>query len=199
MSWSRVRTKIAVALGALGEPGLPVGGGRQLLGKETALGAHRHDDGVLDLLRLGEPQHLGAEILRPVRPAQAAARHRAEAQVHALDAGRIDEDLVQRPGERQVVDAPGVELEGDRRARLAVGVDLEKLRANRRLHEVGEAAQDAVLVEARDRLEAILDLGAQSRPRPPRGRRLGARVEAGVEQGDDPGRDRSVPGQRRAR
>ena len=86
----------AVALRALREPGLPIACRRQVLGHEAALGAHRHDDGVLDLLRLDEAEHLGAEILRPVGPAQAAARDLAEAQVHALDAGRIDEDLVER-------------------------------------------------------------------------------------------------------
>ena len=69
-----------------------------MLRHEAALGADRHDDGVLDLLRLHQAQHLGAEILRPVGPADAAARHLAEAQMHALDARRIDEDLVERRG-----------------------------------------------------------------------------------------------------
>ena len=49
------------------------------LGIEAALGAHRHDHGILDLLRLDQPQYLGAEILTPVRPADAATRHFAEA------------------------------------------------------------------------------------------------------------------------
>ena len=57
----------------------------QLLGVEAALGAGRHDDGVLDHLRLDQPEDLGAEVLAPVGPAQPAAGHRAEAQVHALD------------------------------------------------------------------------------------------------------------------
>ena len=95
----------AVALGALGEPGLPVRRRRQLLGHEAALGADRHDDGVLDLLRLDEAEHLGAEVLRPVGPAQAAARDLAEAQMDALDARRIDEDLVERARQRQRIDA----------------------------------------------------------------------------------------------
>ena len=63
---------------------------------EAALGALRHDDGVLHLLRLGEAEHFGAEILRPVGPAQAAARDRAAAQMHALEARRGDEDLGER-------------------------------------------------------------------------------------------------------
>ena len=52
---------------------------------EAALGADGHDDRVLDLLRLGEAQHLGAEVLRAVRPADAAARHLAAAEVHGIN------------------------------------------------------------------------------------------------------------------
>ena len=52
---------------------------------ETALGAHRHDHRVLDLLRLHQAQHLGAEILLAVRPAQPAPGNRAVAQMHAFD------------------------------------------------------------------------------------------------------------------
>ena len=46
---------------------------------------------------LTRPEHLGAEILRPVRPADAAARDPAEAQMHAFDARAVDEDLAERP------------------------------------------------------------------------------------------------------
>ncbi len=45
--------------------------GRQQLGEKAAFGAHGHDDRILDLLRLDEPQHLRPVILRPVRPAEA--------------------------------------------------------------------------------------------------------------------------------
>jgi hypothetical protein len=85
----------------------PVG----LLDHESALGPHRHDDGVLHQLRLDQAQDLGAEVLPPVRPADAAAGHRAEAQVHPLEQGRVDEDLEPGPGGRQVGDGLGVELE----------------------------------------------------------------------------------------
>jgi hypothetical protein len=86
----------AVAVRPLGEPGLAIGGRRQLLRHEAALRAHRHDDGILDLLRLHEAENFGTEVLRTVGPAQSAARHLAEAQMHALDPGRIHEDLVER-------------------------------------------------------------------------------------------------------
>ncbi len=51
----------------------------KLLGHEAAFGSHRHDHGVLHHLRLDQPQHLGAEILAPIRPAQTAAGHRPAA------------------------------------------------------------------------------------------------------------------------
>ena len=127
---------------------------RQQLRHEAALGADRHDDGVLDLLRLHQAEHLGAEILRPVGPADAAARHLAEAQMHAFDARRIDEDLVERPRQRQAVELAALELDGDLRLRLAVLADLVEIGADRRLHRVDEVAQDAVLVEAVDRCRA---------------------------------------------
>ena len=97
--------------GANGQEGLAVGVRRHLLGIEAALGAYRHDDGVLDLLRLHQAQDLGAEILAPVAPADAAACDAAKAQMHAFDLGRIDEDLA--PGARcgQVVQLARVQLE----------------------------------------------------------------------------------------
>ena len=55
---------------------LAAAGARQLLGQEAALGARRHDHRVLDELGAHEPQDLRAEVLRPVRPADAAARDR---------------------------------------------------------------------------------------------------------------------------
>ena len=83
---------------------LAVSARRRALQHEAALAADRHDDRVLHLLRLHEPEHLGAEVLHPVRPAQAAARHLAAAQVHAFDARRVDEDLEHRLAARA---APG--------------------------------------------------------------------------------------------
>jgi hypothetical protein len=82
-----------VALLAFLEPGLAVAASRQLLGIESALGADRHDDGVLHLLGLDQAQHFGAEILPPIRPAQAAARHGAEADMHAFHPRGPHEDL----------------------------------------------------------------------------------------------------------
>ena len=77
---------------------LPVAAGRRPLDDEAALRAHRHDDGVLDLLRLDQAQDLGAEVLAPVGPAKAAARHLSEAQMDPFHARAVDEDLAQGPG-----------------------------------------------------------------------------------------------------
>ena len=98
----------AVALGAFGEPGVAVGGGRQLLGIEAALGAGRHDHRILDHLRLHQAEDLGAEIVAPVGPAQAAAGDRAAAQVDALDPRRIDPDLAPRHRRRQAGHERGI-------------------------------------------------------------------------------------------
>ena len=159
---------------------------RQVLGHEAALGADRHDHRILHLLRLHQAENLGAEVLRPVGPADAAARHLAEAQMHALDARRIDGDLVERARQRQVGDLAALELEGDHRLRLTFRVGLEEIRADRRLHDVDEMTQDAVLVEAVHILQFLFDalddcllLGLAVL------RRGGARIETRVEQCDD--------------
>src|SRR5690606_18445442 len=112
--------KDAVGFRAFSLNRIALGTGRDLLRHEAALGAERHDDRVLDLLRLHEAEHLGAEILRPVRPADAAPRHLAEAHVNALDARRIDEDFIERLRRRQLVELAALELDRDGPRLLAV-------------------------------------------------------------------------------
>src|SRR5206468_2036873 len=97
------------------------------------------------------------KILRPVGPADAAARDLAEAQVHALDPRRIDEDLVERARQRQAVELAARELDGDELLRPSVGVDLIEVGADRRLNRVDEVAQDAILVETLHALQRGLD------------------------------------------
>jgi hypothetical protein len=87
-------------------------GARHQLGQKAALGTRRHDDGVLDELGAHEAQHLRAEVLRPVRPADAAARDRPEAQVHAPDARRVHPDLAEGARLRRRLHGLAVELEG---------------------------------------------------------------------------------------
>src|SRR5690606_15010099 len=93
------------------------------------------------------------EVLRSVRPADAAAGNAPEAQMHTLDARPIDEDLAKRARIGQAVDRLGIELEGDHLRRPAVCVALIEVRAQDRADEIEEAAQDTVLVETCDRIE----------------------------------------------
>ncbi len=180
---------------------LPPAVARGALEHEAALGAHGHDERVLHHLRLHQPEHLGPEVLQAVRPAQAAARHLAAAQVHPLEARRVDEDLEARPGLGQHGDALGLELERHVRAtarwELALVaphvIGAEEARAQNRLHDGEEAAQDPVLVEAPDGVDRLADLLRQ---------RLGAGVvttvgvEPGVKQRHEQARDVGVGEQR---
>ncbi len=52
--------------------------GGQALRHEASFRTDRYDHGVFNLLRLNKAQHLGAEVLRPVRPPDAPAGHRPE-------------------------------------------------------------------------------------------------------------------------
>ncbi len=136
-----------VAIDALGLHRFAVGG--RALDEKAALGTHRHDDGVLHHLRLHQTQHLGAEVLAAIRPAQAAARHRAEAQVGAFHARAVDEDFavgarLGRFGHRR-----GVDLERDDLLRAGL-LTLVEAGAQGCEHRGLEAAQDAVLVDALD-------------------------------------------------
>ena len=106
-----------VAGDALGQHRVAVAADRRTLDEEAALGADRHDHRVLHHLRLDQAQHFGAEILAAVRPAQTAARDRAEAQVHAFDARPVDEDLAVRTRLGQVRHLRRIELEADRSPR----------------------------------------------------------------------------------
>ena len=160
---------------------------RQEFRNEAALGADRHDHGVLDLLRLDQPQNLGAEILRPVRPADAAARDLAEAQMHALDARRIDEDFVERPRQGKIVDLAAVELDRDQGFRPPVRVELVEVGADRRADRIHEMPNDAILVEALHLGQRRLDLGGDRvfLSAAQISERAETRIEAGLEQTDE--------------
>src|ERR1700746_2351807 len=103
--------------------------------------------------------------------------------MNALDAGRIDEDLVKRSRSGQVLDGARVELEGDHRTRISVPADLPQIGADGGLHQIGETAQDAVFIERGDGTELLLDLGQQGRltRRTLRIREAEPRIEAGLE------------------
>src|SRR5439155_10348003 len=142
----------SVAGHAFGELRVAVATTGWALDEEATLGTDRHDDGVLHHLRLNKPEHFSAEVFAPVRPAQAAARDRTEAQVHAFHAWRVDEDLAVRFRLRQIRHLGRIELEADVFARLATG-RLVIARTQRRLDHSQPCAQDAVFIEAGDAVE----------------------------------------------
>ena len=117
--------ELPVAGGHLRPQRLGVGDPLAPLHDEAALGADGDDHRVLHHLGLHEPEHLGAEVLPAVAPAQPAAGHRPTPQVHALDPGRVHPDLEHRPGQRQVGDDLRVELEGEHRPGAGAGVAVD--------------------------------------------------------------------------
>ena len=193
------RDEQLVGGGAFGLDRLARAAARQPLRHEAALGADRHDHRVLHVLRFDQAQDLGAEILRPVGPADAAARHLAEAQMHAFDPRRIDEDLVQRPRQRHVVELAAGELDRDQLLRLAVAVELIEVGADRgctALTKRRRMRSSSRLSTACSAVSIAAAMAASSRTlRSVAARR--ARVETGVEQSDDLRRNAGVLAQRR--
>ena len=199
---------------------LPVAGGHlrpQRLGvrdplaplhDEAALGTDGDDHRVLDHLGLHEPEHLGAEVLPAVAPAQPAAGHRPTPEVHALDAGRVHPDLEHRPGQRQVGDDLRVELEGEHRPGAGAGVAVDAravgVRPLRGQDQGEERAEDAVLVQAghgvelrRDRVGEGPGVGGADGAVAVGDVGIDGRVEPGLEQPHERTDDRRVAGQRR--
>src|SRR5262249_17462469 len=132
--------------------GSPSTASRQAFRNEATLGPDRHDDGVLDVLRLDQAENLGAEILRPVRPAYPAARHFTEAQMHRLQPRRINKDLVERTRPRDSVEHAAGELDGNHLFGPTIAAELAKIAAYRRRDRADEIANDAIFIEAVDRL-----------------------------------------------
>ncbi len=184
-----------VALDDLLEQRSAVATGRRPLDDEAALRADRDDHGVLDRLGLHQPEHLGAEVLAAVRPADASARDPPAAEVHGLDAGRVDEDLEHRPRLGQIRDELGIQLQREVRLRAATGVRLEVVRPQDCADDAQEAAQDPILVEALDRVDRGLQLPLE-RPRLRVGVLEPHRVEPQPEELDEPAGDVGVRGQR---
>ncbi len=126
---------------------------RQLLWKEAALGADRHDDGVLDVLRLHQAEHFGPVIVAAIGPTQSAARHQAHAQVHAFDAWAVDEDFKFWPRQRQIRDRSRIELERQPGFNRTCSIALQVVSTERRTNDVQIGAQNSVVIRAGDRLE----------------------------------------------
>jgi hypothetical protein len=136
----------AVAFGALGEPCLTVGGAWQRLRIETTLCAGRHDYSIFNALRLHQAEDFGAEIIAPIRPAQAATRNWPSAQVNALNAGGVDENFAPRLWRGKPRNERTINLE---RQRLARG-GRERIGAQRRLYDRTVETKDTVFIKAFD-------------------------------------------------
>ncbi len=175
---------VLIAGDALPEIRFAIGRRRRTLEHEAALGADRNDDRILDHLRLDQAQHLGTEVLRPVGPAQAAARDPAAAQVHALEARRVDEDLELRLGLGQSRNLPRIELERYEPLAAALGIPPPEVGPGRGLDEREILAQHAILGEILDRFERGFDSAYLLRGAHADARALG-RVEAQLEQPDE--------------
>ena len=151
------RHELAVGRLSLREPCLPV---NRRIGKftseEPTLCAHRHDDRVLHLLGLDEPEHLRAKILGPIAPAQASPGDRAESHVHPLDPRGVRPDLEHRLGERHIRDRPGIDLECEGLPRSAILCEV--VRAKGRPNRSEEGPEDTVVVEAEHAFELALNL-----------------------------------------
>ena len=181
----------AVAGFARFHEGVAVGG--RVFDDEAAFRADRDDDGVFHHLRLDQPQHFGAEISVAVRPAQAAARHFAAAQMHAFDFGRVNPDFVERFGFGQVGDVARGEFEGKAVFRPAVGVFLVVVGAQQGGEEVKIPAQDGFVFGALYLLQTVLQFaecgGGVARLRPhfgvEDGDERGGGIRVGVERGAD--------------
>ena len=132
---------------------------------EAALRAHRHDDGVLHLLRLHETEHFGAEIIAPVGPAQAAACDGTEAQVDAFDIRRPDEDFAEGPRRGQRVRLAAGDLHGDVPMGFARRVGEIEVGALEGFHQRQKPAQGAVCIQRGDGFDLLFDLGDNWRGR----------------------------------
>ena len=121
---------------------------RQPAHHEAALGAHRHDQCVLDVLRFHQPENFGAEILGSLRPANAAAGDRPGAQMHTLDPRTVQEDLKCRTRLRQTGDPGGIEFQRQPRSRVTVRIAAKVIGAQGRQYHRQKGAQDAILVRA---------------------------------------------------
>ena len=98
---------------ALGLYRIPRAAGGQPARHETALGTDGHDQCVLDVLGLHQPEDLGAEVFPPVGPTKSATRHFAHPQVHAFDARSEHVDLAVRSRQRQTGHCMRVDLQGE--------------------------------------------------------------------------------------
>ena len=99
------------------------------------------------MLGFYQAQDFGTEVFFTVGPAQTAASHVTEAQVHAFDARRVNEDFKLRNRLRQFWNLVRVELEAEVGLVLTVCIGLVEVGPQSRFDQVQVTTQDAVFVE----------------------------------------------------
>jgi hypothetical protein len=129
------------------------GGGRQpgerCLHHERTFGARRHDEAVLDLLGLGEGEHLIPVILDPVRPAQPSPRHGSVAHVESLHVGVVHEGFDLHGGIGPEWQPAGVEFQDDGGRRRTLTVMPEVVGSRDGFEEADVPVEDPELVMGR--------------------------------------------------
>src|SRR5207244_7517859 len=109
--------------------------GRGTLDDEPALRPDRHDDRVLDRLRLHQAEDLAAEILLAIGPADAAAGDLAGAHMDAFRAWAVNVDLVKRTRRREEIERAGGKLDREHRLRFTIEQRLIIIRPHGFQHE----------------------------------------------------------------
>ncbi len=108
-----------------------------------------HDGRVLHGLCLHQAEHLGAEVLGAIRPAQTASGDGPAAQVDALHGVGIHVDLAVRDHRADAGQLGRVDLERQVVLRLPVRPELEPVGTQGRSHEAVQCAPNALVVERR--------------------------------------------------
>jgi hypothetical protein len=113
-----------------------------VLHPEATLGAHRHDQHVLDHLGGDEIEDLASEV-GAIRPADSTTGDLAAAQVHALHVAVMHIDLEHQARARHVGDVGALDLE---REVVELPIGSVEVRANAALHQVVEGPEDQILI-----------------------------------------------------
>ena len=151
----------------------------EVFGHKAPFGASGHNHRIFYLLGFYQPQHFGAVILHPVRPAQAAPRHLAAAQVDTFHSRRVHINFKLRPRFWRFRQGAGGQFYRHIRFVVAIRVALEKVGAQGGVNQVQVGAQHLVFVEVGHGIQ----LGADFLGQPFAAPLLGvARVKVALEQ-----------------
>ena len=147
---------------------------RRALEHEPALRADRHDHRVLDHLRLHQAEDLGAVVLEPVRPADAAARDRAR-RAGARRPSRASKTKISHSGTGLGISGTSAQRSLNDRC---VALGQVRVRAHGRHGSCPGSRAGCGRRRGCDGVQVGRDLVDERRPRPPRRRRRPGRSGA---------------------